>query len=228
MTIEVQEWTARGWAVGLPRAPAVYAMYGSGRRVAYVGMAGQLHSRLSQHFVRRDSSVVTPATPVRLDTDHIRHVEWWEHASFADRDLLHAAELVAFDVLDPVLRSRGNPTAAAMAVYQDEKFRAEWERAFTSAPTGRLVRTRLQDLARQVLRLEERVSALEEPALYADGTPVRVGDVVQWRGEKWEVQNLWIDRATSTNVTLYRGYDSLVFEGREPISARANARELTR
>ena len=116
MTVEVQEWTARGWGVGLPRAPAVYAMYESGRWVAYVGMAGQRHSRLSQHFVRRDSSVVTPAAPVRLDIDHIRCVDWWEHESLADRDVLHAAELVAFDVLDPVLRSRGSPTAAARDV----------------------------------------------------------------------------------------------------------------
>jgi hypothetical protein len=38
----------------------------------------------------------------------------WEHPSLADRVALAAAELVAFDVLEPPMRSRGGITAAAM------------------------------------------------------------------------------------------------------------------
>jgi hypothetical protein len=94
-----------------PRAPAVYAMYaGEPPRtwVAYVGMASDLHGRLFQHFVRVDSSVVAAAA-VRLDLDYIRYVDWWEHEQFTYGAGRHAAELVAFDVFEPLLRSRGIP-----------------------------------------------------------------------------------------------------------------------
>jgi hypothetical protein len=163
MTVVVSEW-ATGWGDGVPRGPAVYAMYaGEPPRtwVAYVGMAGDLHNRLFQHFVRRDSSVVAAAA-VRLDLDHIRFVEWWEHEYFGDDAKRHAAELVAFDVFEPVLRSRGNPTAAANELYGQEAFRAELEGVFRAPPAGRLVHARLPDVARQVHSLEARVKALEE------------------------------------------------------------------
>jgi hypothetical protein len=164
MTLEVAEWTPGAWADGVPRAPAVYAMYaGEPPRawVAYVGMAGDLHLRLFQHFVRRDSSVVAAAA-VRLDLDYIRYVEWWEHAYFSDGARRHAAELVAFDVFEPVLRSRGNPSRAAMKLYDDPSFRAELEGIFKAAPAGRLHHVRLPDVARQVHYLEARIRALEE------------------------------------------------------------------
>ena len=46
----------------LPNEPAVYAMYGgsgAGLYVAYVGVASKLKQRVTQHLVRRDSSVTT-------------------------------------------------------------------------------------------------------------------------------------------------------------------------
>ena len=67
-----------GW-LGSRRASrsGLYAMYaGEPPRtwVAYVGMVGNMHLRLFQHFIRRDSSVVAAAA-VRLDLDYIRYVE---------------------------------------------------------------------------------------------------------------------------------------------------------
>jgi hypothetical protein len=129
--------------------------------VAYVGMAGDLHNRLFQHFVRRDSSVVAAAA-VRLDLDYIRHVEWWEHERFTDDATRHAAELVAFDVFEPVLRSRGNPTRAATSLYDDPVFRATFEHVFKAGPAGRFVHARLPDLARQAHELESRLRAVED------------------------------------------------------------------
>jgi hypothetical protein len=81
--------------------------------VAYVGMARNLHRRLFQHFINQDSSVLTSGA-VRLNLDYVRWVERWEHEDFDDDAKLHAAELVAFDVFEPVLRSRGHPTRAAV------------------------------------------------------------------------------------------------------------------
>jgi hypothetical protein len=129
--------------------------------VAYVGMAANVHRRLSQHFINRDSSVIT-AGAVRLDLEYIRYVEWWEHEDFSDGAKLHAAELVAFDVFEPVLRSRGSPTRAAVEHYEDPAFRERFEQMFIGGPTGRMLHSRLPDLARKVHSLEERVRTIEE------------------------------------------------------------------
>src|SRR5688572_7500924 len=84
-------------------------MYGGGRspRTAYVGIGGKLRQRVHQHLVKRDSSVTTGTSVVRLNVEYVREVAWWEHDEFNDREWLEAGELVAFDVLEPDLRSRG-------------------------------------------------------------------------------------------------------------------------
>jgi hypothetical protein len=69
--------------------------------------------------VLRDSSVTTGASVISLNPSLVRAVEWWDDDRFTDNDILGAAELVDFDVLDPVLRSRGRPTEQAQALYAD-------------------------------------------------------------------------------------------------------------
>lgn len=91
----------------LPNAPAVDALYGGqgkGMYVAYVGLAKQLKTRIIQHLVRHDSSVTTGVQAVSLNPDFVTKVGWWEHNDFSDPFKLAAAELIAFDVLDPALR----------------------------------------------------------------------------------------------------------------------------
>jgi excinuclease UvrABC nuclease subunit len=69
------------WA-DVPKGPAIYAMYGGEPPrswVAYVGDAGNLRQRLTQHFVNRDSSVVTGTSAAGLNIDHVTRVDWWEH-----------------------------------------------------------------------------------------------------------------------------------------------------
>jgi hypothetical protein len=100
-----------------------------------------------QHLVKRDSSVVTGTTAVGLNPDHVREVDWWEHEGFSDRERLEAAELVAFDVFDPALRSRGRVREAAMALAGDAEFAAEMKRLFEGPPAGRLVLPSLVDVA---------------------------------------------------------------------------------
>src|ERR1700749_609235 len=98
----------------LPNVPAFYAMYGGqggSTYVAYVGIADILMRRIRQHLIQRDSSVVVGVTAVSLNPDFVREVRWWEHSEFAERRVLQAAELVAFDMLEPALRSRGGITA---------------------------------------------------------------------------------------------------------------------
>jgi predicted GIY-YIG superfamily endonuclease len=100
----------------LPNVPAVYALYGGeerGHYVAYVGIASNLKRRVVQHLVNRDSSVATGTSAVNINPDYVTGVGWWEHSLFRERRLLEAAELVAFEVLEPVLRSRGVGTVRA-------------------------------------------------------------------------------------------------------------------
>src|SRR5687767_5777810 len=87
-----------------PRTPGLYVLYGGAGRYehpAYVGVATSLRGRLHQHFVRRDSSVVTGTSAAGLNIDHVRAVEWWEHPLFKKKVPREAAELVAFDFFDP-------------------------------------------------------------------------------------------------------------------------------
>src|SRR3954451_13493235 len=111
-TVVVSRWSE------IPQRPAVYVLYGGRGQsgfVAYVGDAGKLRDRLIQHFVVRDSSVVTGASATGLNIEHIRRIHWWEHERFIHADDLHAGELVAFDFFDPALRSRSRPRKTALA-----------------------------------------------------------------------------------------------------------------
>jgi len=149
----------------LPNSPAVYAMYGGHSReryVAYVGVADKLKRRIIQHLVNRDSSIATGTSAVGLNPDYVTEVRWWEHQSFSDRNALIAAELVAFQVLDPALRSRGRIPKKANEIYNDEKFRAEMNLLFKREPKGILVVPNLQNAFDEIERLERRITILEK------------------------------------------------------------------
>ena len=167
----------------LPPAPAVYAMYGGAGReyVAYVGLADNLRRRVKQHLVNRDSSVTTGTSAAGLNPDHIRAVEWWTDPGFSDRTTLAAAELVAFDMLQPALRSRGGITAAAQTLANDDGFRARIK-ALLGTPSGRLDIPQLIDLIERLAELESRVARLEadpvgveEKSSDADNQEARIG-----------------------------------------------------
>lgn len=148
----------------LPQVPAVYAMYGGqgrGLYVAYVGIAGKLKNRISQHLIRRDSSVATGTSAVALLPDYVTEVHWWEYPDFDQRSVLEAAELVAFDVLDPALRSRGGIQEKAKQLYEDEDFKQAMKALFLDQKTGRLVIPTLQASVDRITQLEKRVATLE-------------------------------------------------------------------
>lgn len=149
---------------GVPNRPAIYALHGGtvGKRpVAYVGQAGKLRDRLQQHLVRRDSSVTTGAAIVSLNPDLVRAVEWWEHERFSEPAALGAAELVAFDVLNPILRSQGRPQASARSLYADMQFHEEFQQLFSGPPSGSLTIETLAGLSARVQSLEERLDTVE-------------------------------------------------------------------
>jgi hypothetical protein len=149
----------------LPNRPALYALYGgAGTRayVAYVGIAESLKRRAAQHLLLRDSSVATGTSAVGINPDYVTALKWWEHSRFSERKALQAAEMVAFDVLDPALRSRGGVSKAAQALYDSRDFRKEMETLLKKNPSGHLRIPSLEGVARGLARLEERLEKIEE------------------------------------------------------------------
>lgn len=66
----------------------VYCMYDLDLNPAYVGQSSDLRSRLRQHFIRQDSSVVSYG---RLDIWDISQFDFWQttHADDAEQFLIH-------------------------------------------------------------------------------------------------------------------------------------------
>jgi hypothetical protein len=148
----------------LPNKPAVYALCGGknrGQHLAYVGIADILKRRIIQHLVTRDSSIATGTSAVGLNPDYVTELRWWESKEFNRRSALEAAELIAFEVSNPVLRSRGAIKGEAKKLYEDKEFASKIQKLFRSQPTGRLTLPSLPDLVLEVGELKKRVQVLE-------------------------------------------------------------------
>ena len=148
----------------VPNKPAIYAMFGGqgrSRHVAYVGLGSKLRGRIEQHLIRRDSSVTTGVSAASLNPDFVTEVRWWQHTTFKKRDHLEAAELVAFDILEPALRSRGGITDRAKELYQDTAFREEMVALFSGDATGCLRIRSLNQAWEQIDALAEQIRQLE-------------------------------------------------------------------
>jgi hypothetical protein len=103
----------------LPKSPAVYALCAGDRVndfVVYVGISSNLRSRIYQHLIMRDSSAVVESAPVQINVDSISSLKWWQHDDFQSRNRLEGAEIVAFEVLEPTMRSRGGVSASGHIV----------------------------------------------------------------------------------------------------------------
>jgi hypothetical protein len=159
----------------VPNEAAVYALCtGKGKNFCYVyvGHTTRLRDRIKQHLVARDSSINISTASARLNPDRITEVLWWQSDEF-ERDHkpqlveLKAAELVAFHVLDPILRSNSNPDRAALKRSQEDDFKSRMEHLFdkTRQPDGRLdcgdnlILTEIDGLRKRIERLESRLDA---------------------------------------------------------------------
>jgi len=149
----------------LPNVPAVYAMYGGqekGTYLAYVGIADILKRRIAQHLLKRDSSVATGTSAVGLNPEYVNEMRWWENSEFNKKYVLEAAELVAFEVLNPALRSRGGVSQKARELYQNKKFHRKMLALFSRTPAGYLVIPSLSLALRRIAELEQRISVIEK------------------------------------------------------------------
>jgi hypothetical protein len=157
----------------VPRTPAVYAMYGGEPPrtwVAYVGMAGDIQGRLIQHFVRRDSSVVTgsSAVGVNIDLSEIRRLVGTRRLRKRRSpprgrdDRLRGPRSCA-------AQSRQSPTNRETACRGDGAFRAAMKGLFKNPATGRFTPPLLWGTAVRVGRLEGRVDEMEARLRHLEG-----------------------------------------------------------
>lgn len=147
----------------LPNIPAVYILFGGkkgNKFVAYVGIADKLRQRISQHIIRRDSSITTAASIVSLNPDYITEIQWWTHNDFYERSFLEAAEVVAFEMFNPVLRSRGKLTERAKLLFKDQLFQTSIKALFSGGPMGSMELLDFQDLVDRVLKMEDDLTEL--------------------------------------------------------------------
>ncbi|GGE57437.1 hypothetical protein GCM10011517_26540 [Actibacterium pelagium] len=147
----------------LPNKSGVYCLLGSSVRSpypAYVGIGTNLRNRVSQHLEYRNSSVTTGASAVSLDASQVGGCQWWTDPVLEDAIRLHAFELVAFDHLNPTLRSRGGIRSEARKLSKEGEFRT-WAIELLENPSGTVHFPGISELTKTVQALTERVMELE-------------------------------------------------------------------
>jgi hypothetical protein len=148
-----------------PNHPAIYAIYG-GRggknQAAYIGISGNLRRRIEQHLEKRNSSVTAGESIVGLNPAFVTRIDWWTDPSFENGPMLEAAELIAFELFNPVLRSRGGNSKIASELASQCEFSERMRRKFAGEPDGRLIVPTLQDALDRIAALEARIVTLEE------------------------------------------------------------------
>ena len=146
----------------IPRKAGIYAMYDQNGGVAYVGLSTNLRGRIEQHMIRRSSSVTTGVSATVLNPEKVGHICWWLNPRFSDKGYLEAAEVIAFKVLNPSLRSRGKVTNRTKPFLEDQTFHDEIECLFRGEPSGVFHPKTFDNLVDLVLELHNRVSELEK------------------------------------------------------------------
>ena len=141
----------------VPTKPGIYLLEDFSENVTYVGISKELRARLDQHFNRRDSSVTTGVAAACLNPDSIWRAKWWLDSRLEEKTWREAAELVAFDMFQPTLRSLGGISEAARAIYAKGTFKQTAQSMLNRAPDGEFLPLNLPNLLARVKELRERV-----------------------------------------------------------------------
>ena len=104
--------------------------------------------------------MVTGAAATSINPDLTSTVQWWATAEMEDPVIREAAELVAFDVLDPALRSRGGVRTSAAALAADPSF-LDRITVLLTEEVNTVCFPSVQELASRLSALEDRVALLE-------------------------------------------------------------------
>jgi len=143
----------------IPDGPGVYALYERGQ-VMLVGSAPNMRELAEQHMVgsRGPSEELRAVVP---HPERITKISWWQHPAMADDGRRNAARWVAIEVLDPENRPRFTLSSLGEVALADPEFVKSMNALFHGPPAGAFVPQNLDEMARSVFELEDRVAALE-------------------------------------------------------------------
>jgi len=147
----------------VPNIPCVYIFLGGKERaehIVYVGIANKLRDRLIQHLVNYDSSVTCGMSTARIIPDKVSKIKYWSHREFKNRVKLEAAELIAFDFFNPILKSRGKIRTESIVLASNAKFKKTMENLFSDHPLGIFIRLDLDDVIERLLKLEKKIEGM--------------------------------------------------------------------
>ena len=149
----------------LPQFPGIYGFKRLNNiqdNYSYIGLSNKLRERVSQHLLKRESSVATVATAISLNPDKIAECHWWIHESFGAREYLEAAELIAFERFNPTLVSRGSPSTKALDISNNEDFKKQMEKLFSNVPSGYIKFYDLSWAVNKIKQLENEILELKK------------------------------------------------------------------
>ena len=152
----------------LPQFPGIYGFKGPNDTqgaYSYIGLSNKLRERVSQHLLKRDSNVSTDTSAVSLNPDKISECHWWIHETFGEREYLEAAELIAFEIFNPILVSRGTPSSSVLEISKDQDFRKQMKELFSNVPSGYIIFydlswavSKIKELENEILELKKKLS----------------------------------------------------------------------
>jgi hypothetical protein len=143
----------------IPDGPGVYTLYERDQAML-VGSAPDLRALAEQHLVGSQG----PSADLREVVPHperITRICWWQHPAFADDGRRNAARAVAIEVLGPVNRPRFTLSSLGEVALADPEFVKSMNALFHGPPAGAFIPQTLDEMARSVYELEDRVAALE-------------------------------------------------------------------
>ena len=149
----------------LPQFPGIYGFKWPNdiqNNYSYIGLSNKLREKVSQHLLKRESSVATVATAISLNPDKIAECHWWIHESFGAREYLEAAELIAFERFNPTLVSRGSPSTKALDISNNEDFKKQMEKLFSNFPSGYIKFYDLSWAVNKIKQLENEILELKK------------------------------------------------------------------
>jgi hypothetical protein len=138
----------------------VYCFDTERKSICYVGQSKETRDRIRQHLERMDSSVTTDAATVSLSAELISGVRVWTSPEFETAVNRRAAEQVAFQVLNPTLRSLGGIGGEAKQLANSKAFKLKMEALFRGTPEYAFQFPSIKDLVTRVMNLEAQVSDL--------------------------------------------------------------------
>ena len=104
-----------------------------------------------------------------LNPDYVTEIQWWSSSIMKSKVNREAAEIIALDILQPTLQSRGLHSRAARTKSQTKTFAKDITNLITNKSTGSLSIPTMPDIVSRMSELEERLDRLENSTSTTSG-----------------------------------------------------------